>query len=143
MSSAIEATIDLLIFQAILSSVTSLLGESIASETRVFTSGTLIVCLAAGRLYGFMVLTKPFVAEKSALAKTGVLLVFLNVLFAMTTDYTVPLASMILSLAAFFMVSFALRYSLRHAMDNRLFPFSALDSTDHEQKNISHIEEAH
>ena len=120
-SSAIQACLDILAYQLILSSVLLLLGESIIFEARVFSSGIIVVCFTAGSLYGFGVLRKPFAAEKASLAKTGVLLVFLNVLFSVTTEYTVPLASMILSLALFFAASFFFRYSLRHVLARKIF----------------------
>ena len=117
----LHAAFDALIYQVILSIVLLILSESIAFEVRVFTSGITSVCFAAGSLYGFESLRRPFAAEKTALARTGVLLIVLNVLFALTSEYIVPLTSMILKLALFFCVSFVFRYSVRHVLARKFF----------------------
>ena len=120
-SSILQAALDSLVYQLILSLILMLSSERIDFEARVFTSGLIILCFAAGSLYGFEVLRRPFAAEKIAFARAGILIVFLNVLFAVTSEYTVPLASMILSLAVFFAVSFGFRISLRHVTAQKFF----------------------
>ena len=125
LSSIIHAAFDALIYQLILSVMLLILSESAPAEARIFASGIIIVCFAARSLYGFESLRRPFAVEKSELGRVGVLLVFLNVLFAVTSEYAVPLDAMILSLAAFFGANYTLRYSLRQVLAKKFFRFSS------------------
>ena len=113
-SSCVHAVLDAVIHQVIL----SLLCGELAFEFRVFMSGVIVVsCWSAG-LYGLGVLSRTFTAETRALVRSGLLVLFLNVLFAVTTENPVPLSDVIMTLAVFFAVSFALRCSLRSFMSS-------------------------
>ena len=120
LSAVIHAAFESLLYQLVLSGALMLLSENIDYEVRIFTSGIIIVSFLASSLYGFVSLLCPAAVLKVMFARAGMLLVFLNVLFAVTTEYIVPLKSIILSLAAFSSICFAYRYWLRQVLVRKI-----------------------
>ena len=116
LSAVIHAVFEALIYQLVLSAALMLLSESIDYEVRIFTSGIIIVSFWASSLYGFVSLLCPAAVLKAMFARAGLMLVFLNVLFAVTAEYIVPLNSIILSLASFSCICFVYRYWLRQIL---------------------------
>ena len=120
LSAVIHAAFESLLYQLVLSGALMLLSENIDYEVRIFTSGIIIVSFLASSLYGFVSLLCPAAVQKVMFARAGLMLVFLNVLFAVTTEYIVPLKSIILSLAAFSSICFAYRYWLRQVLVRKI-----------------------
>ena len=120
LSAVIHAAFESLLYQLVLSGALMLLSENIDYEVRIFTSGIIIVSFLASSLYGFVSLLCPAAVLKVMFARAGLMLVFLNVLFAVTTEYIVPLKSIILSLAAFSSICFAYRYWLRQVLVRKI-----------------------
>ncbi|MBQ9389962.1 MAG: sugar transferase [Synergistaceae bacterium] len=112
-SSLIQAAFDFFIHQLILAAVLALFAESLEFEVRVFLSGIIIACYAFSSLYGTPVLKHGFSYEKHSLAKTAILISFLSVLFAFTSNSYIPLFPVLLSLYLFMAANLGLRYSLR------------------------------
>ena len=121
LSAVIHAAFESLLYQLVLSGALMLLSENIDYEVRIFTSGIIIVSFLASSLYGFVSLLCPAAALKVMFARAGMLLVFLNDLFAVTTEYIVPLKSIILSLAAFSCICFVYRYWLRQILVRKIY----------------------
>lgn len=112
-SSIIHAAFDVLVFQAVLSAVLSLLSESLIFEVRAFFSGIVPICYACMSLYGVGILRYDFTEEKHRLSRAWVFIMILTLLFAFTVDTAIPLFPVMASLLVFMAVNFVFRYSLR------------------------------
>lgn len=115
-SAAIQAAIDIVLHHTILAFILSVYSESLAFEVHVFMTGIIVVCFASRSLYGFESLKRPFTAEKQAFRQAGTLTTILTVLFAFTSEETVPMFLVLLGLIVFMAVSYLFRYSLRHVL---------------------------
>ncbi len=122
-SSFIQASLDVLIHQLILSLSLFIFSEHLTFEVRVFLSGIIIVCFVFNSLYGFESLRQTFRHEKVSLRRAYILVSFLSVLFSFTSEVHSSLSVIVLSLALFFAVNLALRYSLRHVLSSGLPEF--------------------
>lgn len=112
-SSSIWIALDVLIHQSALSLILILSAEKLPLEARVFMSGVIVVCFAFSGLYRLGSLARPFTAD---IARAGLLALFLSVLFAVCSEETVPLSSIVGSMAVFSAVSIFVRHSMRRAV---------------------------
>lgn len=116
-SCTIHAAVDSVLHQLILSFMLLLSRESITFRVRVFLTGIIVACFAFSRLYGSWFLKVSYAAEKRLLARSGILIAFLTVLFAFTTEEYVPLFAALMSLALFMVLNARIRLSIRNIME--------------------------